>query len=252
MTYLHLNADCIGQEHICCAISDKKCAAGYQAKKDWLSEQFTKGYEFVRLDERGKVFIEFGPAEHGWVPLNAPGYLLINCFWVSGRFKGKGHGKALLAKAVEAAKATGKVGLVTVAGKKKFHFMSDGKWFKRQGFEVADSSPWGFELLALKLDEAAGDPSFLAAARAGEGPDDAGLVAYYSARCPFTDLHVNQSLKEAADKRGLPLRIVPLTTQEEAMAAPCPSTVFDLFKDGEFVTTDLSACMDSRFDKVVK
>lgn len=66
MTYIALNEQTICDEHICCAISDKKCAQGYQLKKDWLSQQFSSGYQFIRLDERAKVFIELGPAEAGW------------------------------------------------------------------------------------------------------------------------------------------------------------------------------------------
>ncbi|MDD7910681.1 N-acetyltransferase [Pseudovibrio exalbescens] len=251
MAYIHLSPENIADEHICCAISDSKCAAGYQAKKAWLTEQFAHGYEFVKLDERGKVFIEFGPAEHGWAPISAPNYLLINCFWVSGKFKGQGHGKALLDVALKTARDQGRDGLVTIVGKKKFHFMGEGKWFKRQGFEVAASSPWGFELLALKLSENAVEPNFLPAALTGQGPEEKGLVAYYSARCPFTELYVNHSLRETAEKRGLPLKIVKFERLEQAQAAACPATIFALFKDGAFITTDVSVCMDSRFDKVL-
>ncbi len=32
---------------------------------------------------------------------------------------------------------------------------------------------------------------------------------------------------------------------------PTPSTIFSLFFNGKFVTTDLSVCMDSRFYKVI-
>jgi len=39
---------------------------------------------------------------------------------------------------------------------------------------------------------------------------------------------------------------------EDAQSAPSPATIFSLFYNGQFVTTDLSVCMDSRFDKVVK
>jgi hypothetical protein len=38
---------------------------------------------------------------------------------------------------------------------------------------------------------------------------------------------------------------------EQAQAAPTPATIFSLFLDGKFVTTDISVCMDSRFDKIV-
>ncbi|MGL4668462.1 MAG: YoaP domain-containing protein [Saezia sp.] len=40
-----------------------------------------------------------------------------------------------------------------------------------------------------------------------------------------------------------------LNTQEEAQAAPTPATIFSLFYNGKFATQDVSACMDSRFDK---
>lgn len=39
---------------------------------------------------------------------------------------------------------------------------------------------------------------------------------------------------------------------EEAQNAPSPATIFSLFLNGKFITTDISSCMDSRFDKVVR
>ena len=56
MNYLTLTPETIPDSHICCAISDKKCAESYAAKKNWLSEQYAHGYRFRRLDVRGKVF----------------------------------------------------------------------------------------------------------------------------------------------------------------------------------------------------
>jgi hypothetical protein len=38
---------------------------------------------------------------------------------------------------------------------------------------------------------------------------------------------------------------------EQAQTAPTPVTIFSMLYNGKFVTTDLSACMDSRFDKVI-
>ena len=37
-----------------------------------------------RSAERGKCFIEYIPAENAWVPIEAAGWLYINCLWVSG------------------------------------------------------------------------------------------------------------------------------------------------------------------------
>ena len=112
--YITLTKENIANEHICCAFSDKKCKDSYELKKEWLKKEFDNGYVFRRIDERAKVFIEYGPAEKAWVPVNAPNYLMINCFWVSGKYKGCGHGKALLQSAIDDAKLQGKDGLVTV------------------------------------------------------------------------------------------------------------------------------------------
>ena len=45
---------------------------------------------------------------------------------------------------------------------------------------------------------------------------------------------------------------IKLETMQQAQSAPTPATIFSLFYNGSFVTTDISACMDSRFDKIVK
>lgn len=248
---IQLDKSTIGHEHICCAIADKKCAESYALKKEWLSKEFDHGYVFRRIDARAKVFIEYCPAERGWVPVDAPGYLLINCFWVSGQYKGQGYGKELLRLAVEDARSQGKHGLVTVAGMAKMHFMSDTKWLLRQGFAICGELPSGFCLLVKKIDPRASDPVFKDSVRSGRCEDTDGLVAYYSNRCPFSEYHVTVSLTETAQKRNLPLKIIKLDTVEKAQAAPSPATIFSLFYNGEFVTTDLSACMDSRFDKAV-
>lgn len=249
--YITLTKENIGTEHICCAFSDKKCKESYEQKKEWLKKEFDNGYVFRRLDARAKVFIEYVPAEKAWIPVDAPGYLMINCFWVSGQYKGNGHGKALLQSAIDDAKAQGKAGLVTVAGTSKFHFMNDTKWLLRQGFQTVEKLPNGFCLLVLKLDPNAPDPSFKECTRSGECEEKNGLVVYYTNRCPFTDYYVNGSLWGLAQVHNIPLKIIKLETVEQAQAAPTPATIFTLFHNGKFVTTDLSVCTEKRFEKII-
>ena len=246
-----LNKDNVDKEHICCAFSDKKCKESYELKKDWLRKEFDHGYVFQRIDARAKVFIEYVPAENGWVPLEAPNYLLINCFWVSGQYKGHGYGKELLRLAMEDAKLQGKDGLVTVVGTNKFHFMSDAKWLLKQGFESCEKTSSGFSLLVKKLNPNVANPTFKDSVKSGECAEKNGIVVYFSNRCPFAEYHVKQSMTETAGKRKLPLTIIKLDTMEKAQNAPTPATIFSLFYNGKFVTTDLSVCMDSRFDKVI-
>lgn len=252
MDYITLTKENIEKEHICCAFSDKKCKESYEQKKEWLRKELDNGYVFRRLDQRAKVFIEYGPAERAWIPVDAPGYLMISCFWVSGQYKGKGHGKALLQSALDDARAQGKAGLVTVAGTSKLPFMSDTKWLLRQGFEVVAKLPYGFSLLALKIDSGAPDPSFKECVQSGECADKEGLVVYYTNRCPFTEYYVTGSLFCLAQSKGIPLKIIKLGTMEQAQAAPSPATIFSLFFNGKFVTNDLSVCTEGRFDKILK
>lgn len=252
MEYITLTKENLAKEHICCAFSDKKCKESYELKKEWLRKELDNGYVFRRLDERAKVFIEYGPAERAWIPVDAPGYLMINCFWVSGQYKGKGHGKALLQSALDDARAQGKAGLVAVVGTSKLPFMSDTKWLLRQGFEVVEKLPYGFSLLALKIDKEASDPSFKACVQSGECEEKEGLVVYYTNRCPFTEYYVTGSLFCVAQSKGISLKIVKLETMEQAQSAPSPATIFSLFFNGKFVTTDLSVCTESRFDKILK
>ncbi len=241
----------IEREHICCAFSDKKCKEGYKLKKDWLKKEFENGYAFQRIDARAKVFIEYGPAEKGWAPIDAVNYLLINCFWVSGQYKGQGYGKGLLQLALDDAKTQGKDGLVSIVGTTKFHFMSDTKWLIRQGFETCEEISSGFSLLVKKINPNAENPKFKDTVLSGECPEKNGLVVYYSNRCPFSEFHVLTSLTETANKRKIPLKIIKLETMKQAQSTPTPATIFSLFYNGKFVTTDLSVCIDSRFDKIM-
>ena len=256
--FITLNAENIGREHICCAFSDKKCAEGYELKKEWLAGEFPRGYVFRRIDERAKVFLEYGPAESAWMPVEAPGWLVMGCFWVSGKYKGQGYAKELLSAAVEDARRQGRHGLVAVVGVPKKHFLSDPKWLLRQGFTEVDELPSGFRLLALRLSPDAPDPRFADITRNGEcpdrpdSPDGKGLVAYYSNRCPFTEYHVRGELALTADMRGIPLKIIKLENAAQAQQCPSPATIFSLFRDGKFLTNDLSACLEGRFNKLMK
>lgn len=138
-----------------------------------------------------------------------------------------------------------------MVGSKKYHFMSDIKWLQRQGFTVADTTPTGFSLLTLNLqDTGEADCSLNPAAKAGSCPGQTGLVAFYSNRCPFSEYHVQNSLFETAKNRSLPLKVIKIETLEQAKNCPSPATIFSLYLDGEFMTTDISVSMDSRFDKV--
>lgn len=249
--YITLTKENIGTEHICCGFSDKKCKESYELKKAWLKKEFDNGYVFRRLDERAKVFIEYVPAEKAWIPVDAPGYLMIGCFWVAGQYKGQGHAKALLQSVIDDAISQGKNGIVTVVGTKKFHFMSDTKWLLQHGFETVEKLSDGFSLLAMKLAPDAPTPAFKQCVKTGECPEKTDLVVYYTNRCPFTEYYVNDSLVQLAEKYKVPFKAIKLETAEQAQSAPTPATIFSVFYKGKFVTTDVSICTEAKFVKLI-
>lgn len=255
MAIITLDQSNVDSEHICCAITEKKGENCVGSKKAWMKDRFEDGFVFKKLDERGKVFIEYTPGERCFAPIKADGFMYISCFWVSGRYKGQGHGNELLEECIKDAKAKGKLGLVCLGSKKKMHFLTDPKFLKYKGFKVCDSNDDGFELLYLPFEVADGGldksetlPQFMDSvkkSRAGEK----GVAIYYSNGCPHTDKYVpiqEEYLKEV----GVPYKIVKLTSVEEARQAPAPCTNYMIFVDGEFVASEiftvkkLKACLE--------
>ena len=237
MDFIKVDAGNIESEHVCCAISDKKGECGVACKKAWLKENFAHGLVFEKLDVRGKVFIEYLPAEKAWCPITAPGYFYIDCFWVSGQYKGKGYGKALLARCIEAARAEGKQGLVVLSSKKKLPFLSDPGFLKKNGFLVADTAAPSYELLYLPLLPGASAPKFLAQAKEGK-TGEMGLVLYYTHQCPHTSKYA-PLVEEAAVRHDLPVTLHLLESAGQAQGAPAPFTTYSLFYNGALVASEI-------------
>lgn len=103
MNYIKVTNENLETEHICCAISGNNDVQ-VSSKKAWLRERFDDGLVFLKSTERGKCFIEYIPAENAWNPIDADGYLYIDCLWVSGSFKGHGYSTDLLNACIEDAK----------------------------------------------------------------------------------------------------------------------------------------------------
>lgn len=119
--FINLTIENIDKEHLCCAIADKKHQAGVAVKKNWLKERIAEGHVFRKLDEKGKVFIEYAPLETAWVPVHGDNYLYIYCLWVAGSFKGKGYAKSLIEYCINDAKKKENQVSVFLVPKRKNH-----------------------------------------------------------------------------------------------------------------------------------
>lgn len=233
-------------EHICCCISDKKGENCVSSKKSWLRNRMQEGLVFNKLDVRGKVFIEYLPAEFAWAPINADGYMYIDCLWVSGQYKGKGYGDQLLDQCIADSKAKGKRGLVCLSSKKKMPFLSDPGYLKHRGFKVADTASPYYEIVLSAFSDSETVPSIKDVAKNG-CVDEKGLVLYYSDQCPHTSKYVPLlagNLKEL----GLECRFRKIETKEDAQAAPVPFTTYALFYNGAFVTNEILS--EKSFSKI--
>lgn len=240
MNYIHITKENIDKEHICCAMSGKQS----HVKKEWLKQRMDEGLVFYRSVERGKCFIEYIPAENAWVPIEADGYLYINCLWVSGSMKGHGYATDLLDECIRDAKAQGKNGIcILCAEGRKREFLADPKFLTYKGFQVADISDCEINLMYLPLADNAELPRFKACAKhphvAGNG-----FVLYYTDQCPYTCYWV-PSVKEAAKEHDIPFQTIHITTKEAAQNVPAPVTTYALFRDGEFVTQSIQS--DKKF-----
>lgn len=234
--YINLTLENIDEEHICCAISDKKHLEGVNAKKEWLKKQIENGHIFRKLNQNGKVFIEYGDLEKEFVPIIGDNYSYIYCFWVSGSFKEKGHGKNLLEYAISDAKQKGKNGICVVSSQKKTPFLSDKKYLENFGFKVVDTALPYFELLALSFNDKE-TPKFTTNAKENK-LDEKGLVIYYNDECPYIR-NCLKEIEEVCNEKNIDLKLHYIDEVEKAKEMPCFMNNFCVFYNGEFITHEL-------------
>lgn len=236
MELIRLTRENLDKEHICCAISNNKDPQ-VSSKKAWLSERLDEGLVFLRSVERGKCFIEYIPAENAWVPIEAGGYMHINCFWVSGSLKGHGYSNELLNSCIEDAKAQGRKGLTVISSPKKMPFLSDPKYLAYKGFLVADTAEPNFTLMYLPFEENAPVPKFREQAKRPHISEN-GFVLYYTNGCPFTAKYV-PVIEACAEQNGIPFKSIHIESREAAQNAPAAWTNYALFYNGEYVTNEI-------------
>lgn len=243
MEFIRITAESIDKEHICCAMSGKQSIK----KKEWLKERFDEGLVFYRSAERGKCFIEYIPAENAWVPIEADGYIYINCMWIAGAMKGHGYSNDLLSHCINDACKQGKKGVCILSSdKRKKEFLSDPKYMTYKGFSVADTTATGINLMYLPLKENVQPPKFKECAKT-PSISEKGFVIYYTDQCPFTYYWVPR-VQEVARNNGIPLKVIHITDKKSAQNVPAPVTTYALFKDGRFVTQAIQS--DKKFLKL--
>lgn len=233
--YINLTADNLTHEHLCCAIADKKHQCGVDVKRAWLKARISEGHVFRKLNAKGKVFIEYAPLEKAWVPVIGENYVYIYCLWVSGSFKGKGHGKELLEYCIADAKAQGKSGVCIISSKKKKPFLSDEKFMKLFGFKTVDAVGEEYVLMALSFGGAT--PRFTEDVKKQRIERD-GLTIYYGLQCPYIPNCIEQ-IEVYCKANNIPHTLIAVDTSEKAKAVPGVFNNWAVFYNGKFETVHL-------------
>jgi len=246
MEYIRVTGENLESEHICCAISNNNDIQ-VRSKKAWLSDRFDDGLVFYKSVERGKCFIEYIPAENAWIPIDADGYMYIDCLWVSGSLKGHGYSNDLMDECIRDSREKGKCGLCILSSEKKKPFLADPKYLKHKGFSVCDEAAGGVQLLYLSFSEDAEKPRFKDCAKKAH-TDKQGYVLYYTSQCPFNAKYV-PIIAQTAAEHDIPFTAIHIDNKADAQSAPTPITTYALFYNGEFLTNE--QMNDTKFLKLV-
>lgn len=234
-SFINLTPENLANEHLCCIIRSKKAHPGVEAKRQWLADRLPQGHVFRKLDAKATVFIEYAPLETAWVPIIGDGYLYLYCLWVSGAYKGSGYGRALMEYCLADARKMGKSGVCMLGSRKQKAWLSDQSFARKFGFEVVDTTDYGYDLLALSLDGT--KPAFAPTAKKGTIADPS-LTIYYDMQCPFVQPTIER-IRRACQADNIPASFIQVDTLEKAKRLPCVFNNWAVFYKGRFETVNL-------------
>lgn len=233
--FIDVTPENLDSEHLCCIIRSKKPHPGVEAKRQWLSERLKEGHVFRKLNEKATVFIEYAPLETAWVPITGDNYFYLYCLWVSGEHKGKGYGEALMESCLADAKAKGRSGICMLGAQKQKAWLSDQSFAKKFGFQVVDTTEYGYELLALSFDGTV--PRFAPNVKS-QGIESQELTIYYDVQCPYIYQNIGQ-IRRYCEEHGVPATFHQVDTLEKAKGLPCVFNNWGVFYQGKFETVNL-------------
>ena len=210
--FINITTENLAQEHLCCIIRSKKPHPGIDAKRQWLSDRLKEGHVFRKLNAaKATVFIEYAPLETAWVPIIGDNFYYVYCLWVLGREKGKGYGRALMEYCLDEARKQGKSGVCMLGSKKQKAWLSDQAFAKKFGFEVVDTTEYGYELLAVSFDKTV--PKYV-------------------------DQTI-RAIKQYCETNDVPVSFMQVDTLQKAKELPCVFNNWAVFYQGKFETVNL-------------
>jgi len=217
----------------CCGIKNPG-HPGRRQKKCWLEENAKFGVRAKALlaaDGKPAGYLEYIPGEFAWRGVDASGYMLIHCIWIgSKQHQGKGWGRLMVDACVEDARKARMRGVAVVV--REGPWLANGRLFLQNGFEVVDTAPPDYRLLARKFHAGAASPAFKKGWDRKLEQYGRGLTIVRCGQCPHIEKFA-ADIAEAAEKEyHIKPAIVDLASWSEAQNAPTPFAVFALIYNG--------------------
>lgn len=232
-----------------CGYKDARKHLELRRKIEWYKEYYPKGLRIkgLILQPGGyQGMIEYIPGKYAHRPVNADGYMFIHCIYVGfkNEFKGKGYATLLLLDCIKEAKSNKMEGVAVVT--RKGSFMAKRDIFIKNGFESVDRTNPDFELLALKFNEQAKNPSFKKFSPQNY-PD--GIIIFRSAQCPYSVKNVDAIMK-TAERMKVKTTLIDMIDFEAVQNVPCAFGTFCIIKDGEVISHN--PISNTRFENIMK
>ncbi len=222
-----------------CGYKDVKKHPELRRKIQWFKEYYPKGLRIKALiSETGgyQGMLEYMPGEHAHRPVDAGGFMFIQCIFVGFRkeFKGRGYASSMIDACIKEAREAHMKGVAVVT--RKGSFMAKREIFIKKGFVPVDTAKPDFELLALKFDPEAENPGFKPALRRDRDLYADGLTIFRSPQCPYSEKNVKAIMGTARNKYGLSPRMIEMEDAESVQNSPCAFGTFCIVYNGKVIS----------------
>ncbi|MFH0966249.1 MAG: YoaP domain-containing protein [Methanobacteriota archaeon] len=222
-----------------CGYKDLKKHEELRRKIAWFTEYYPKGLRMKVLFSKKDGYqgmIEYLPGIYTHRPVDADGYLVIQCIFTGFRkeYKGKGYGSLLITECITDAQKENLAGVAVVT--RNGSFMARRDIFLKLGFVVVDSAAPNFELLVYRFDPSSPFPGFKPdlGSRAAEYPD--GLTIFRSAQCPYSVKNVQEIMETARNTFHLTPHLIELDGAKAVQQSPCAFGTFCILYNGTVIS----------------
>lgn len=236
-----------------CGYKDVKKHVELRNKIEWFKKYFPNGLRIkVIISKKGgyQGMIEYIPGKYAHRPVDAEGYLFINCVFVGFRkeFKGKGFASLLIDECIKEAKNKDMNGVAVVTRKGSFMVKKD--IFLKKNFRVVDKTKPDFELLVKKFKEKTNNPQFKTNMENKLESYQNGLFVLRSPQCPYTEKNVNAILKTAEHTFFIKPNLIELNDINKVQNSPCPFGTFCIIYNGEIISHH--PISNTRFENIMR